>query len=43
MTKSDYERIENVILNSVEGSALFRWELVKVLWEIRDALKGNLE
>ena len=46
MTKNEYDILYKAIHGTEEnrtGKDLFRWELLKVLWEIRDALKGNLE
>jgi len=36
MTKQQYEEI-------MSQTSMFEFQLLKVLWEIRDALKGNLE
>jgi hypothetical protein len=46
MTKDEYNEIYNAIMPSnlsAQPDRRFKWELLKVLWEIRDALKGNLE
>lgn len=44
MTKAEYEEVYTPLMNAQTLSeGTFRWELIKVLWEIRDALKGGLE
>lgn len=45
MTKQEYDRIHDDFFNSTAYNSSivhFRWQVLKVLWEIRDAIKGGL-
>lgn len=50
MTIEEYESLKEAIipsdlnrLASVYSDQMFRWQLLKALWEIRDALKRGLD
>ena len=47
MTKQEYDNIYHLVIeadtDNNPSSREFRWQLLKVLWEIRDVIKGGLE
>jgi hypothetical protein len=43
MTKQEYEKIENDILFGEKSQLIFRWELIKALWDLTRVIKGGID
>ena len=43
MTAQEYNSIRDLIMNDITGNAVWRWEMLKALWDLTRVIKSGLD